>query len=386
MAKIITLFNHKGGVGKTTTTHNLGSTLYNLGKKVLLVDADPQMNLTSSVYGLADSTVYNEEKENKWQQMKDNYTNISQLLSDLITGADTDLKLFNLTERESNSDAPPLGFNFNREEGGRLDLVSGDIGIYEIENYISGQILIGASSSLKNPYIGNIEKLIRKIGNDYDYVLIDTSPSANSILNGILVLMSDYFVIPVLPSFFSLQAINNLSDIFNNWIKTLSSYQKTTNYQGLSLNTKFIGVIINCAKRFQKGKDKKLTTYSQNWSKKLNNNVEKLFAELTNKNKSITREEFKNSFPESTPFIIREINDFTGQLRNVSEIAGVPIVDMSQQIINNTLQEYNLKANQQGDDIISMFYIDRVDSHYTKAFKHAKESYQYIARCLDSLK
>ena len=51
MATKIVLFNHKGGVSKTTTTYNLGWMLATLGKKVLLVDADPQCNLSSLILG-----------------------------------------------------------------------------------------------------------------------------------------------------------------------------------------------------------------------------------------------------------------------------------------------------------------------------------------------
>lgn len=49
MGKIISLLNHKGGVGKTTSTINIGAGLVELGKKVLLVDLDPQANLTLSL-------------------------------------------------------------------------------------------------------------------------------------------------------------------------------------------------------------------------------------------------------------------------------------------------------------------------------------------------
>ena len=55
MTKQIALFNHKGGVSKTTTTFNLGWMLANKGKTVMLVDCDPQCNLTGMVLGLRGS-------------------------------------------------------------------------------------------------------------------------------------------------------------------------------------------------------------------------------------------------------------------------------------------------------------------------------------------
>ena len=53
MATIISLFNHKGGVSKTTTAFNLGWSLANEGKRVLLVDLDSQCNLTGLLLGYA---------------------------------------------------------------------------------------------------------------------------------------------------------------------------------------------------------------------------------------------------------------------------------------------------------------------------------------------
>ena len=56
MVKIIAVVNHKGGVGKTTTTVNLGAALSRLGKRILLVDMDSQQNLTTSLMKEEDVT------------------------------------------------------------------------------------------------------------------------------------------------------------------------------------------------------------------------------------------------------------------------------------------------------------------------------------------
>ena len=56
MAARISLFNHKGGVSKTTTTFNLGWMLASKGKRVILVDCDPQCNLTGMIFGFKGAT------------------------------------------------------------------------------------------------------------------------------------------------------------------------------------------------------------------------------------------------------------------------------------------------------------------------------------------
>ena len=87
MAKIISFFNHKGGVGKTTSVHNIGYGLSKLGKKVLLIDADPQMNLTAAVYGLSiDSSYSNDDKAtSKWKEYNKKYVSLYQIINAIIT-------------------------------------------------------------------------------------------------------------------------------------------------------------------------------------------------------------------------------------------------------------------------------------------------------------
>jgi chromosome partitioning protein len=65
MGKIISFFNHKGGVGKTTLVHNIGTLIAESGKSVLLIDADPQMNLTASIFGLSTSIEYSVDETSK---------------------------------------------------------------------------------------------------------------------------------------------------------------------------------------------------------------------------------------------------------------------------------------------------------------------------------
>lgn len=378
MPKIITLFNHKGGVGKTTVAHNLSVSLSKQGKNVLLVDADPQMNLTSSLLGLADSVEYAEKNQSKWQKAREEYTNITDYLNYCITkGVRKESFTINLYRYlpKIKTTQPDL---FNQDKGfvspqedvkrGSLDLLCGDISMFKIETLIFN-ITTNKINSGNNSTIYSIENGIRNdLGKKYDYVLIDTSPSASSMINGVFVMMSDYFIAPVSPTFFSLQAIDNLYEVMKNWIFLLEDYKETVNTRGLSFSPKFLGIIVNMSKRYDG-----VSASSKNWSVLLNTSIMKFYSQVIDSKRMLTESEFKNIFPDRTPFIIDEICDYTSVLRSYSEYAGVPVVDLNQDLV----QQNKIKVASN-----TPVMLDDEKNSYFKPFKEVCDSYDFIAKSI----
>ena len=161
MGKIIALANQKGGVGKTTTTMNLGASLATLEKSVLIVDADPQANASS---GLG---VDIKEVECSLYECIVNKTDVR----DAIYTTDID-----------NLDIIPS----------HIDLVGAEIEMLNMEN--RERIL---------------RQLLDPIRAEYDYILIDCSPSLGLITVNALS-AADSVIIPVQCEYFALEGISKL--------------------------------------------------------------------------------------------------------------------------------------------------------------------------------
>ena len=161
MGKIIALANQKGGVGKTTTTINLGASLATLEKSVLIVDADPQANASS--------------------------------------GLGVDIKEVDCSLYECIINKADV-----RDAIYTTDITGLDI----IPSHID---LVGAEIEMLN--LDNREKVIKNIldpiCDDYDYILIDCSPSLGLITVNALT-ASDSVIIPVQCEYFALEGISKL--------------------------------------------------------------------------------------------------------------------------------------------------------------------------------
>ena len=199
MVKLISLFNHKGGVSKTTTAFNLGWMLARCDQRVLLVDCDPQCNLTGTVLGFdhLENTKSIEGEEGGYP------LNIREGLAPAFEARPKSITAVKCVEVPDN---------------GNLFLLPGHIGLAEYEVTLGiAQELSGSLITLRN-LPGSIHALVSATADEYDIniVLFDMSPSLGSV-NQNLWAISDYFIIPMSPDYFALMAIDSLTNVFPRW-------------------------------------------------------------------------------------------------------------------------------------------------------------------------
>ncbi len=158
MGKIIAIANQKGGVGKTTTSVNLSAGLAELGKRVLLVDMDPQASATASL-GISRSGLY---------------TSITEVLTDAIKIKDAIIRLGDL----------------------HLDVLPATIDLAHIELKVPAE---------DREY--TLRRHLVEIVDDYDYLLIDSPPSLGFLTLNTLY-AADSVLIPVQCQFLAIDGLS----------------------------------------------------------------------------------------------------------------------------------------------------------------------------------
>lgn len=159
--KVISIINQKGGVGKTTTAHNVASGLRLKDKKVLLLDLDAQCNLTFALKGNNNKNIY-----------------------DVLTGK------LNILDAIEN------------------DFIAGSQYLVTLQNKKGAEFIL--------------KYILQKVENIYDYVIIDTPPALGIITINALT-ASDYVIITTTADIFAVQGIKLLSDTINTTKKNSNS-------------------------------------------------------------------------------------------------------------------------------------------------------------------
>lgn len=230
MVQKIALFNHKGGVGKTTTTFNLGWMLASKGKRVIMVDADPECNLTEMA--LREAT---EDDEARLERIYQTYPNIKTGLAPAFESQPKAIEAV---------DCIPI----KGQE--RLFLLPGHVGFAEYEATLGmAQELRGSIYSLRN-LPGAITDFLDKTAQKFeaDYILIDMSRSLGAINQNIL-MTSDFFMVPTTADLFSVMAIDSLGKVLPKWyawaIRANSlPLLKEATYPFPEVKLKFLGMIV----------------------------------------------------------------------------------------------------------------------------------------------
>lgn len=221
MAKIIAVFNHKGGVSKTTTTFNLGWMLARQGKRVILVDADPQCNLTGVILGLNAEWPPEDVSEEEYDESSREFSATQEATADFwTTNAHRTLHgaLRPAFESEPRLLEPVDVIAIDKRPG--LFLLPGHLRLGEYDVTLSvAQELSGSLLPLRNvPGAAHFLLQITAEAVGADYILIDMSPSLGA-LNQNLVTISDLLLVPTAPDYFSMMALQSLAQVLPRWAR-----------------------------------------------------------------------------------------------------------------------------------------------------------------------
>ena len=337
---LISLFNHKGGVSKTTTTFNLGWTFAEMGIKTLIVDLDPQCNLTEFSLGLQSN-----EKVEEFYEKKENQ-DIYSILEPVVTGKD--LKI--------NPVKPCDTLNKN------LKLVAGNIDMSDIDIQISVGLLGSELVNFAKQFVGSLNAIIRKTAeaNQCELVLIDMSPSSGA-MNRSILMSSDYFLIPASPDFFSYRATQRLGDMLYSWNDFFKNFRDPSLTNPLpKTSPKMLGIISQKFRPYKvrknpidgvKSKLKSIVGVKENqereqepakryqkWIDKIQQASDEILAKkLKSANMVVDRESFISHVKDELPYNLVSIGDFNSLIA-MSQEYQKPVFSLTEEEIKRSGQ------------------------------------------------
>ena len=343
--KVISLFNHRGGVSKTTTTFNLSWMLASQGKRVIMVDADPQCNLTGMVLDLRGPRELEEFYGN------DSSNNIMAGLAPAFESRPQLIQSVDCVEVDG-------------QEG--LYLLPGHLRLSEYEVTLGiAQELTAAIQTLQN-LPGSLSYLLRSTAKakNADYVVVDMSPSLSSI-NQNLLITSDYFIVPTSPDYFSAMAIESLATVLPRWHKWAQQAQTSDLFQGATYplphtTPRLLGTIIQRYSLRQRGQP---AAAFQSWITEVNARVaQRLAPALDGLGMLLPKGAYESQGMES--YCLTPISDFNSLMAKSQE-ARVPV--------------FALTPEQIGQSGVVLHQTLQAQSEFTKVFENLAQKVEFLA-------
>lgn len=229
MAISISMFNHKGGVSKTTTTFNLGWMMAEQGLRTLVVDADPQCNLSGLILDFSGPDAFDKF------YMSEPDKNLKAAIAPAFENRPDPIKPVGCVPVTGND---------------RMFLLPGSIRMaeYEVSLSVANEMPTSLPALANQP--GALHHAIEITAEEVkaDVVLIDMNPSLSAINQNIF-MTSDYFIMPCSPDYFSLMALRSFADVVPRWAAQHSRLSANPGlasaaYSYPSSTPKFLGTII----------------------------------------------------------------------------------------------------------------------------------------------
>ncbi|MGP4106738.1 ParA family protein [Virgibacillus sp. L01] len=235
---VISVMNYKGGVGKTTLSANIAADLANRGKKVLLIDMDPQANLTLSFMNIEE-----------WQSLDRQGRTIKHWYDDFLDkDGEASLGDLIITPNRVNGRLKKIG--------GRIDMICSHLELIHIDMELSSLLGGNTERTIRSNYLKVLSRLQTKldeIKDEYDIVIIDCPPNFNLVTQNALA-ASDAYIVPAKADYLSTLGIDTLMRHVNALTEKYNQYsEEADSTVSKKISPRVLGVVFTMV-AFNKGR------------------------------------------------------------------------------------------------------------------------------------
>ena len=270
--KIISVFNNKGGVGKSTLSFHLAHALAEQGKRTLMIDLDPQSNLTLQCIDANDLEKLWTEEEPYIEDFQEALENGDKSFAEFVA---TPRSVHCLLKPIEDGVYDSFSLGAIHKLSPRLGLIPGRLSLHTFEDKLAkswSDAFLGEPQALR--LLTAIRSLCLEAAkkHGYEVAVLDTSPSLG-MLNRVIISTSTGFFVPCMPDMFSTFGLTNIGIALRTWKTQFSTMYGILSDRKRSAFpdhfVKFLGYTLYNAKRYSGQNDYDLATAHYNYAKKL---------------------------------------------------------------------------------------------------------------------